>query len=110
MKDDDADGHLSERSGKGDLKKTGIDAMEHPEKDKKQGDSNKGANFNCRGITRCRKGKSQPRRRLTPKSTVARRQKAVWQGTGGTTGAGGSNSDTGNGGGGDGDDGNSDAN
>ena len=41
MKDDEADGHSTDRMSKGETSKSGIDATDHPEKDKKQGDTNK---------------------------------------------------------------------
>jgi hypothetical protein len=41
MKDDESDGHTSERMSKGESSKSSMDLSEHPEKDKKQGDSNK---------------------------------------------------------------------
>ncbi len=43
MKDDESEGHTSERMSKGDTSKSAMDFSEHhgPEKDKKQGDSNK---------------------------------------------------------------------
>ncbi len=40
MKDDETEGN-SERMGRGDANKSGVDVSDHPEKDKKQGDTNK---------------------------------------------------------------------
>ncbi len=41
MKDDETDGHSTDRMSKGDTSKSSSDVTDHPEKDKKQGDSNK---------------------------------------------------------------------
>ena len=41
MKDDETEGHSTERMGKGENSKSGMDVTDHPEKDKKQGDTNK---------------------------------------------------------------------